>query len=150
MLAGASGLASLVAAALGTITWSSGPGAAPKAVAVNVVARRPVPAAPSRPARSARRGDQAALAFFARRDPARARHVGQVVWTGEMLRVYTDLPASEADSRTAVALCETAVAYAEAQNRIPAVFVHANRAAGYPVLANKMDTRDDCRLGRVP
>jgi hypothetical protein len=30
------------------------------------------------------------------------------------------------------------------------VFVHADKAAGYSVLANKMDARDDCRLGRVP
>lgn len=159
VLAGACGLSGAVAAGLVAIvvSASAGSGAGPKAVAVNAVARRPAPAPfaqqplrLARSARSAQRGDEAALAFVERRDPLRAGHVIQIVWTGPMLRVYTDLPASEADSRTAIALCEAAATYAETQNRIPAVFVHANRTAGYPVLANKLNSRDDCRLGRVP
>jgi hypothetical protein len=122
-----------------------------RAVTAGAVPARRAPAAvPARQSRPARAGDQAALAFYARRDPARAAHVTQAVWTGPMLRVYTDLPASETDSRTAIALCATAAAYAEGQGHVPAVFVHADRAAGYQVLANKMDAHDDCRLGRVP
>jgi hypothetical protein len=97
-----------------------------------------------------RGGDQAVLTYFESRDPLRAAHVTEAVWTGPMLRVYTDLPAGDADSKTAVALCETAAAYLTARDRIPKVFVHADRDAGYPVLANKMDARDDCRLARVP
>jgi hypothetical protein len=136
-----------------------GSGGGPKAAAVNVLGGRPAPAAvvPSRPPgvtprliAATRRGDQAALAFYENKDPLRAAHVTEVVWTGPMLRVYTDLPASDADSKTALALCETAVAYAEEHDRIPVVFVHADRDAGYPVLANKMGSRDDCRLARVP
>jgi hypothetical protein len=127
---------------------------APKAAVVNVLAARPAPApaalVPSRPSRSERRGDQAALTFYEQRDPAHAAHVTEVTWTGPMLRVYTDLPASDADSRTAIALCETAEEYASERGRLPAVFVHADRQAGYPVLANKMGTHDDCKLGRVP
>jgi hypothetical protein len=127
--------------------------AAPRAAAANALAGAPAPAPaamPRRPTRGARAGDQAALAFYQGRDPAHAAHVTEAVWTGPMLRVYTNLPSSEADSKTAIALCETAAAYAEGRDRIPVVFVHADRASGYQVLANKMDMRDDCRLGRVP
>jgi hypothetical protein len=156
VLVGASGLTGALAATLAAFVseMPAGRGDAPKAVAVDALAGReaPAPAAvpPSRPVLSARRGDQAALAFYESHDRLHAAHVTRVVWTGPMLRVYTDLPASDADSRTAIALCETAAAYAETQNRLPAVFVHANRTAGYPVLANKMSLGDDCRLGRVP
>lgn len=156
VLVGAAGLSGALAAVLAAFAAAvpGGSGDAPKAVAVNVLARRPAPApavVPTvRPARSAYRGDQAALAYYESHDPVRAAHVTEVVWTGSMLRVYTDLPASDADSRTAVALCRTAAAYAESRERIPEVFVHANRTAGFPVLANKMNAGDDCRLDRVP
>jgi hypothetical protein len=128
------------------------PEAAPRAAAADVLGGRSAqaPVARSRPARPARPGDQAALAFYEQQDPVRAEHVTEAIWTGPMLRVYTDLPASEANSRTAIALCETAAAYAEGRGHLPQVFVHADRAAGYPVLANKMNDRDDCRLDRVP
>ena len=154
-LVGGTGLAVAMAGSL--IAFAalvpSGSGEAPRAAAVNVLAGRPVApaaAAPSRPAHPLRGGDQAALAYFEDRDPLRAAHVTEAVWTGPMLRVYTDLPATVADSKTAIALCETAAAYLTGRDRIPEVFVHADRNAGYPVLANKMDARDDCRLGRVP
>jgi hypothetical protein len=150
---GAAGLGLALAAALMAFAalLPAGSGRAPKAATVNVLGgAAPAPAAAARPARPAKRGDQAALAFYTAHDPLRARHVTEVVWTGPMLRVYTDLPAADADSKTAIALCETAAAYVTEHDRIPVVFVHADRAAGYPVLANKMDARDDCRLGRVP
>lgn len=155
-LAGGAGLVLALTASLVAFVAlvPGGSGGAPKAAAVNVLGGRPAPApaavVPSRRPGATRRGDQAALAFYENKDPMRAAHVNEVVWTGPMLRVYTDLPASEADSKTAIALCETAVAYAEGRDRIPVVFVHADRDAGYPVLANKMDTSDDCRLARVP
>jgi hypothetical protein len=126
---------------------------APRAATANALAGAPAPAPaalPRHPTRGRHAGDPAALAFYQGRDPGRAAHVTEAVWTGPMLRVYTNLPASEADSKTAIALCETAAAYAEGRDRIPVVFVHADRDAGYQVLANKMDTRDDCRLSRVP
>jgi hypothetical protein len=160
-LAGGAGLAVTMAAAL--IAFAAlvptGSGGPQRAAAVNVLGRRPAApaapvapaaAAPPRPAHAARGGDQAALAYFEARDPLRAAHVTEAVWTGPMLRVYTDLPAGRADSKTAVALCETAAAFLTARDRIPKVFVHAGRDAGYPVLANKMDAGDDCRLARVP
>jgi hypothetical protein len=147
---GATGLClTVVLAAVlpGTVTRPRG---VPRAAVVTVARPAPAPVTRSHERRPARPGDPAALAYYARRDPAHAGHVAEVVWTGPMLRVYTDLPASAADSRTAIALCETAAAYAEEQDRPPAVFVHADRAAGYPVLANKMNAGDDCRLDRVP
>jgi hypothetical protein len=153
VVAGAAGLGlTLAAALLAFAALVPGGSGAPRAATVNVLGGRaaPAPAAPVRPARPAKGGDQAALAFYAAHDPVRSAHVTEVVWTGPMLRVYTDLPAADADSRTALALCETAAAYLTRRDRIPVVFVHADKAAGYPVLANKMDARDDCRLGRVP
>jgi hypothetical protein len=151
-VAGGAGLLVALGAAFAVSAREPSSRPEPKAVAVNVLDGRPAqaPVTRSHPRRPVRAGDQAALAFYERHDPARAAHVTEVVWTGPMLRVYTDLPASDADSRTAIALCETAAAYAEGTDRLPAVFVHANRAAGYPVLANKMTAGDDCRLGRVP
>jgi hypothetical protein len=155
-VAGAAGLGVALTASLAAFVTlvPARSGDAPKAVAVNVLGGRPATSpeavASQRHPHPARHGDLAALAFYAARDPARARHVTEVVWTGPMLRVYTNLPASDADSKTATALCQAAAAYAQAHDRIPAVFVHADRAAGYPVLANKMGPRDDCRLDRVP
>jgi hypothetical protein len=112
--------------------------------------RRPEPPAltPAKPAKGS--GDEAALAYYQVKDQADAAHVSKILWTGPMLRVYTDLPGSDGDSKTAIALCETAAAYLEGRGQTPVVFVHAGRVAGYPVLANKMDAQDDCRLNRVP
>lgn len=151
-VAGAAGLGLVLSAALLAFAeyGPGGSGGASRAVAVDALGGRPAPAPMARAVRPARPGDQAALAFLTLREPARARHVTAVMWTGPMLRVYTDLPASDADSKTAIALCEGAAEYLTRQNRIPTVFVHAGRQAGYPVLANRMDAGDDCRLGRVP
>ena len=143
-LGGATGLGLVLMAAL----IAAGSGRAPRAAAVNVPAPAPPAVVPARTARDA--GDQAAVAYYQDKDAANARHVNEIVWTGPMLRVYTDLPASGADSKTAIALCETATAYLQGRGSVPIVFVHANKSAGYPVLANKMDGRDDCRLNRVP
>jgi hypothetical protein len=147
ILAGVAGLGLALVAALVEGTVAAGSGAAPKAAAVNAPAARRAFVAPPRPARG---GDQAAMAYYRAKDPVGAGHVRDILWTGPMLRVYTDLPASDADSKTAIALCETAAAYLESGDRIPTVFVHADRNAGYPVLANKMGAGDDCRLGSVP
>lgn len=148
---GAAGLGLTLATALMVCAAlvPGGSGAAPRAATVNVLGGRAAPA-PVRQARPPKGGDQSALAFYAAHDPTRSAHVTEVVWTGPMLRVYTDLPAADAGSRTAIALCETAAAYLTRHDRVPVVFVHADKAAGYPVLANKMDGRDDCHLGRVP
>jgi hypothetical protein len=128
----------------------SGSGADPRAVAVNVPAGRVLPSTVSRSRAGRGVGDQSAMAYYQAKDPINARHVRNILWTGPMLRVYTDLPATDANSRTAIALCQTATAYLAGDGREPMVFVHADRNAGYPVLANKMSAGDDCRLNTVP
>lgn len=121
--------------------------------AVGAPARRPPMASPAlavTPRSVSESGDAAALAYYRRADAGAARHVGSVVWSGPMLRVYTDLPSSDANSRTAIALCDTAATYLVRTGREPIVFVHARGRDGYQVLANKTAAGDDCRLDNVP
>lgn len=148
VLGGATGLGLVLVVALVT----TGSGRAPRAAAVDVLAGRqpPVSRSSERQGVVQGAGDESALAYFRAGDKVDASHVDKIVWTGPMLRVYTDLPASKADSKAAIALCEAGAAYLEGHGRIPMVFVHAGRSAGYPVLANKLDAGDDCRLNSVP
>jgi hypothetical protein len=132
-----------------TVAIVAGSGGAPRAVAGNVPVGRALPSTVSR-SRVGHGADQSALAYYWAKDPISARHVRNILWTGPMLRVYTDLPATDANSRMAIALCQTAATYLAGDGREPMVFVHANRNAGYPVLANKMNAGDDCRLNVVP
>jgi hypothetical protein len=135
------GLGVVLAAAIVAVTRV---GRAPDETRVNVVSGHPTetPLPISR--------HEAALAFIRGRDVAGATHVRRIVWSGPMLRVYTDLPKSAANSRTAIALCRAAASYLASQDRNPDVFVHARSRDGYQVLANKMNARDDCRLNGVP
>ncbi len=137
-----------------TLSWiiAADGGRAPRAAVIGVPVRpvQPVPVVVAPVPAQRGTGDATALAYLRSKNTAYAAHVGEIVWTGPMLRVYTDLPASQADSKTAIALCETAAAYLTAGGHNPMVFVHAGKVAGYPVLANKMDARDDCRLNTVP
>ncbi|GAA4611596.1 hypothetical protein GCM10023195_49200 [Actinoallomurus liliacearum] len=94
--------------------------------------------------------DAAAVTYYRSAVPEVAGHVREVIWTAPILRVYTDLPGSDANSPAALALCQTGAAYLQVRGRAPVVFVHARERDGYPVLANKMDPNDSCRLGRVP
>jgi hypothetical protein len=150
-LVGAAGAGLVTVAAAIAFTPAGRTARRPRATAVSPVALRHPSIAPPAPEQRARGvGDPAALAYYRARDRSDAQHVDKIVWSGPMLRVYTDLPSSEADSKVAIALCQTAAAYLEDRGRTPMVFVHAGREAGYPVLANKMDTDDDCRLNRVP
>ncbi|WP_433173810.1 hypothetical protein [Actinoallomurus sp. CA-150999] len=122
--------------------------------AVEVGRPRPATATPSAtptaPAARDDARDEAALAYYRAKGGAVAAHVRQVIWTAPILRVYTDLPASDANAPAATALCRIAASYLESRDRAPVVFVHARQSDGYPVLANKMDSGDDCRLGSVP
>jgi hypothetical protein len=140
LVAGLAGLGVALAAAI----VATGAGRAPDETRVNVVSGHPTgtPVPISR--------HEAALAFIRGRDVAGATHVRRIVWSGPMLRVYTDLPESAANSRAAIALCHAAAAYLASQDRNPDVFVHARSRDGYQVLANKTNARDDCRLNGVP
>lgn len=139
---------------MATVFTLDAPGRRPGRTTVDMVARPPVGATPTpvRPMSVTREDahDAAAVAYYQARDRAAAVHVREVIWTPPILRVYTDLPGSEVNSRIAIALCRTAAVYLEGRGRAPVVFVHARGRDGYPVLANKMDSADGCRLGPVP
>ncbi|GAB3967570.1 hypothetical protein GCM10029978_035150 [Actinoallomurus acanthiterrae] len=107
-------------------------------------------ATPTAPASGDDPRDEAALAYYRAKGGAVAAHVRQVIWTAPILRVYTDLPGSDANAPVALDLCRIAAAYLESRDRAPVVFIHAGQSDGYPVLANKMDSGDDCRLSSVP
>lgn len=156
--AGAAGLALVM---LAVFAWP-GAGRAPGG-ATTMMSRRQVrppatasspgtPAPVWRPVREPRDAlaDQAALDYLRASDRPVAAHVRKVIWTAPILRVYTDLPGTAANSRTARRLCAVAAAYLNGIGRSPIVFVHARERDGYPVLANKMDENDDCRLNAVP
>jgi hypothetical protein len=110
----------------------------------------PVISAPTVPLSRDDARDEAALAYYRLTGRAVAAHVREAIWTAPILRVYTDLPASAANSPAATALCRTGAAYLDSRGRAPVVFVHARERDGYPVLANKTDSADDCRLSSVP
>lgn len=103
----------------------------------------------ARPEQRVAPGDDA-LAFLRRADPSAARHAKDVRWSGEYLRVYTDLPEYDDNSRTAVELCQAASSYLARQlgKAEPIVFVHAEESGnGHVVLANKLDAGDGCEVG---
>ncbi|MFL6055223.1 MAG: hypothetical protein ACJ72W_20300 [Actinoallomurus sp.] len=152
LLGGAAGLVLVLAVVLTSALSHRRPGrpvgdVMPRARATPAVVPSTTPTVPTSPD-DAR--DAAALAYYRSTAPAVAAHVREVMWTSPILRVYTDLPGTEANSRTAVALCQAGAAYLEGRGRAPVVFVHARERDGYPVLANKMNSKDGCRLGRVP
>lgn len=139
LVAGGLGLGAVLVAALAHT------GRVPGDARGNVVSTSPAVASPA-----VRRPEDAALDYIRARDARDAVHVRRLVWSGPMLRLYTDLPKSAADSPGAIALCHAAAAYLVGQGQNPEVFVHARALDGYPVLANKMDARDGCRLNDVP
>lgn len=160
--ASACAAAGLTLVLLTVFAWS-GAGRAPGDGAATVMShRRPhgpaatspagAPAAAPRPARGPgdAAADTVALAYVRGADRRGAAHVREIIWTPPILRVYTDLPGSAANSRMALRLCAAAAAYLGGRGRAPVVFVHARERDGYPVVANKMDENDDCRLNRVP
>jgi hypothetical protein len=93
-----------------------------------------------------------AVTFFRAKDPDEAvtKHVKEVVQSGSFLRVYTDLPEADENSRPAISLCEWTTEFLERLHgdRDPIVFVHAKRSGnGNVVLANKQSAKDDCEVG---
>ncbi|MFD0665106.1 hypothetical protein [Thermocatellispora tengchongensis] len=96
--------------------------------------------------------DLEALAYFAESGGKSFARVTDIRTVGGYLRVYTDLPASAADSRQAIELCERGLRYLteERGTADPVVFVQARSGQnGNPVLANVLGAGDDdCRLTR--
>jgi hypothetical protein len=92
------------------------------------------------------------VSFFNAKDTGDtvAKHVKEVVQSGSFLRVYTDLPEGDENSRSAISLCEWTAEFLEHlhDERDPIVFVHAKRSGnGNVVLANKQSAKDDCEVG---
>lgn len=129
------------------------PAKAPTAVVAGLTDRaRPV--AGATPTRTAEDVDVApqAVSFFNAKDTGDtvAKHVKDVVQSGSFLRVYTDLPEGDENSRSAISLCEWTAEFLEHlhDERDPIVFVHAKRSGnGNVVLANKQSAKDDCEVG---
>lgn len=96
--------------------------------------------------------DEKATAYFRSRwKDGTAKRVRDIRTTGRYLRIYTDLPESASDSKTAITLCERGLEYlAEQGERNPVVFVQAKHGGnGNPVLANILGPDDDdCRVTR--
>ncbi|WP_214107562.1 hypothetical protein [Acrocarpospora catenulata] len=94
--------------------------------------------------------DEVAVAYFNRRWPDKTNgRVTDIRTTGRYLRIYTDLPESAANSRTALRLCERGLLYLDAIGEAnPVVFVQAEFGEnGNPVLANILGPDDrDCRV----
>ncbi|GAA1020250.1 hypothetical protein Aple_078970 [Acrocarpospora pleiomorpha] len=91
-----------------------------------------------------------AVAYFNNRwaDKTNGR-VTDIRATGRYLRIYTDLPESANNSKTALRLCERGLLYlASIGERDPVVFVQAQFGEnGNPVLANILGPDDtDCRV----
>ncbi|WP_347607763.1 hypothetical protein [Acrocarpospora sp. B8E8] len=91
-----------------------------------------------------------AVAYFNNRwaDKTNGR-VTDIRATGRYLRIYTDLPESANNSKTALRLCERGLLYlASIGERNPVVFVQAQFGEnGNPVLANILGPDDtDCRV----
>lgn len=111
----------------------------------------PRPAAPRVEPAESSAGD--ALSYLRRYNPSAARHAKDVRWSGDYLRVYTDLPAYDDNSPAAVTLCENATSYLTDQlgRDRPVVFVHAEESGnGHVVLANRLDADDSCEVGAGP
>jgi hypothetical protein len=95
-------------------------------------------------------GDYEALTYLRQRGRRAARHAENVRWSGEFLRVYTDLSEYDDNSKAAVELCRVASSYLADQlgKSRPVVFVHAAESDnGHVVLANKLSAGDSCAVG---
>jgi hypothetical protein len=93
--------------------------------------------------------DPGALAFLKAKDPGSAdmKHFRDVKWSGDFLRVYTDLNEEDTDSPAALKFCQWTVEYLEQnfKDQKPVVFVHAKKSDnGYVVLVNNAGAKK-CR-----
>lgn len=94
--------------------------------------------------------DPGALAFLKAKDPGSAdlKHLRDVQWSGDFVRVYTDLKEEDTGSPAALKFCQWTVEYLEQnfKDQKPVVFVHAKKSAnGYVVLVNNTDSKKKCR-----
>lgn len=96
--------------------------------------------------------DPQAVGYLRQKDPEDkvVKHVQDVRNSGSYLRIYTDLPEDDENSKSAISLCEWAIDYLKTARgeSDPRVFVHAKKSDnGNVVLANKDSAKDNCRVG---
>ncbi|WP_222721077.1 hypothetical protein, partial [Actinomadura sp. HBU206391] len=95
-----------------------------------------------------------AMSFLREKDPDEkiTGHIKELVQSGDFLRVYTDLPEGDENSKSAISLCEWTTEYLKdlRGEKAPVVFVHAKASDnGNVVLANKQGEKDDCEVGET-
>lgn len=96
--------------------------------------------------------DPQAVGYLKQKDPEDkvVKHVKDVRNSGSYLRIYTDLPEEDENSKSAISLCEWAIDYLKTARgeSDPIVFVHAKKTDnGNVVLANKDSAKDNCKVG---
>lgn len=149
-----SAVVAVTAAAL-ILPGAAGPG---KATSAEASARTAAPAAVASPAADGTGvpvdadEDAQAVGYLKAQDPKEkvVKHVREVRKSGAYLRIYTDLPEEDENSRSAISLCEWATDYLKSTrgDDEPIVFVHAKKSGnGHVVLANKDSAKDNCRVG---
>lgn len=93
--------------------------------------------------------DQSAVvAYFGAKDAKVAGHVKRISLDGQFFRVYTDYPEGDANSPSAISLCEWTSAFLKDQGDPDTfVFVHGTSSDnGSVVLANKVSPTDSCKV----
>lgn len=158
-LAGGGTVSALALAVVTAIGLPGGGGPARTAPAEAAAATRsaaPVNASPAADRVTAADSDEdlQAIDYLKRQDPGEkvVKHVEEVRQSGDFLRVYTDLPEEDENSKTAVSLCEWSSDYLKStrSDKDPIVFIHAKESDnGHVVLANKDSAKDNCKVGET-
>jgi hypothetical protein len=135
-----------------TVTLSAGSGhsAAAKGTVKRQVVGPATPAANSSqvPASEAAADDTAVVTYFKAKDTKIADHVQRVSRDGQFFRVYTNYPEADANSTSAISLCDWTSQYLKDQGDSNTfVFVHGTSSDnGSVVLANKVSPTDSCKV----
>jgi hypothetical protein len=90
----------------------------------------------------------AVVGYFKTKDTKVAGHVQRVSRDGQFFRVYTDYPEEDANSTSAISLCDWTSGFLKGQGDTgTVVFVHGTSSDnGSVVLANKVSPTDSCKV----
>jgi hypothetical protein len=90
----------------------------------------------------------AAVGYFTAKDTKVAGHVQRVSRDGQFFRVYTDYPEKDANSKSAISLCDWTSEFLKNQGDPNTfVFIHGTSSDnGSVVLANKVSPTDSCKV----
>jgi hypothetical protein len=95
--------------------------------------------------------DTAAVDYFKSKDGKVAGHVQRVSRDGQFFRVYTNYPEQDANSKSAISLCDWTSAFLKSRGDTDTfVFIHGTSSDnGSVVLANKVTPTDSCKVGET-